>query len=170
MQSYKAFSLLILCFISACASVPKQAFDDNDADGIANELDACPKTPAGVPTNAVGCSAFNGRLEGVAFGPGDHRLTSDSRASLEALVAMLKTHKEVNIRLGGHTDNRGLAKDNLELSKRRVMSVVKYLVANGINGERLQPYGFGESQPVVSNKTPEGRAENRRIEISVVNP
>ncbi len=111
---------------------------------------------------------FNGPIENLAFKPGDHRLDGESRMALDKLIAELMRNPGVSISLGGHTDNRGNAADNLELSKNRVMSVVRYLVSNGVEGSRLKPYGFGESAPVVSNATPEGRIRNRRIEVDII--
>ena len=111
---------------------------------------------------------FNGPIQNLVFQPGDHRLNSESRMALDKLIAELVRNPGVSISLGGHTDNRGSATANLELSKNRVMSVVRYLVSNGIEGSRLKPYGFGESSPVVSNATPEGRIRNRRIEVDII--
>jgi len=75
---------------------------------------------------------------------------------------------EIAISVAGHTDNRGPAAANLELSKQRVLSVVKYMVANGITTDRIMPVGFGESRPIAANATAEGREQNRRIEIQVL--
>lgn len=156
-------------FISACNSLPSQQSRlDGDNDKVADIDDACPDSQALEPVDADGCSLFRGSIKAVDFGPGDHRLNSDSRTSLAELVALLNTHPEVVLRLEGHTDNRGAARENLALSKRRVMSVVRYLVANGIDGNRLKPFGFGENRPIMTNASKEGRAENRRIDMSVV--
>ncbi len=161
---------IVLLLVSACGATPQRAAAqlDKDGDNVVDALDQCPLTLEGSPVDEVGCSLFKGNIEAVEFSPGDHRLNASSRASLAELVALLNQHPEVVLQLGGHTDNRGAARDNLALSKRRVMSVVKYLVANGVEGERLKPFGFGESRPVVTNATAEGRAQNRRIEMSVV--
>ena len=102
------------------------------------------------------------------FQAGDHRLDANSRIALDSLIAELARRPTVSISLGGHTDNRGSAEANLQLSKKRVMSVVRYLVSHGVAGTRLKPYGYGESKPVVSNATPEGRARNRRIEVDII--
>lgn len=155
-------------FLGACNSLPLQTtIVDQDNDKIADANDACPRTKLGSPVDENGCSLFLGPIEAVEFGPGDHQLNANSRESLETLVALLNSHPEVVLRLEGHTDNRGVAIENLALSKRRVMSVVRYLVASGVEGNRLKPVGFGESRPVMSNATADGRAENRRIEMSV---
>jgi len=156
-------------FVSACNSLPaRQSTLDGDNDNVADIVDACPDTQALDLVDAEGCSLFRGSIKAVDFKPGDHRLNSDSRTSLAELVTLLNTHPEVVLKLEGHTDNRGAARENLALSKRRVMSVVRYLVANGIDGNRLKPYGFGENRPIMTNASIEGRAENRRIDMSVV--
>ena len=163
------FLAAIVLTLSACgSSVERESISDKDNDSVADANDQCPLTAPASPVDNAGCSLFKGNIEAVEFAPGDHRLNENSRTSLAGLVELLNQHPQVVIQLGGHTDNRGSARENLALSKRRVMSVVKYLVANGVEGERLKPYGFGESRPVMSNATVAGRAQNRRIEMSVV--
>lgn len=155
--------------VSACSGLPlRMSGFDADKDKVADKVDACPGTLADVPVDADGCSLFSGSIEAVDFEPGDHRLNSSSRTSLASLVELLNTHPEIVLKLEGHTDNRGAARENLALSKRRVMSVVRYMVANGIDGNRLKPYGYGENRPIVENATEQGRARNRRIDMSVV--
>jgi len=158
-----------MALLSACSAVPTQpVITDGDSDQVADALDACPGTKPNTPVGSNGCSVFIGVLDKLDFAPNDHRLNSTSRSALTELVSLLNKHADVSVRLGGHTDNRGSAKDNLALSKRRVMAVVKFLVANGIEGHRLKPFGFGESRPLESNATESGRAKNRRIEVVVV--
>jgi len=161
--------LVVVGFISACGNLPQRPeVTDSDNDTVADAEDICPQTKSGVPVDLDGCSLFSGSIDEVDFAPGDHQLNSKSRESLAELVSLLNTHPEVVLQLEGHTDNRGAARENLALSKRRVMSVVRYMVANGIDGKRLKPFGFGENRPVVTNVTAAGRAENRRIDMSVV--
>lgn len=155
--------------ISACSNAPlRPAATDQDNDTVADLVDTCPRTKLGSPVDAQGCSLFSGSIDAVDFGPGDHRLSSDSRGSLAELVALLNSHPEVVLKLEGHTDNRGAARENLALSKLRVMSVVRFMVANGIDGNRLKPFGFGENRPIMTNTSAQGRARNRRIDMSVV--
>ncbi len=162
--------LALVCLLSVgCASVTQSAVKlDSDVDSIADENDVCPGTPAGDLIDDSGCSLFSGTIEGVEFLPGDYRLLGSSRTVLEELVSQLKSYPDVKLNLAGHTDNRGSAKQNLELSKQRVLAVVKFLVANGVQAERLRPFGFGESRPYYSNATEEGRMKNRRIEMSLL--
>jgi len=158
----------VLLVVACGASTHRPIVQDADNDAVADNVDKCPLTEPGNPVDEDGCTLFRGQLDAVDFGPGDHRLSGSSRASLAGLVELLNSHPEVVLQLGGHTDNVGPARENLALSKRRVMSVVKYLVSNGIAGDRLKPFGFGESRPVMSNTTAAGRAQNRRIEMSVI--
>lgn len=171
--------LLICTFVSACGATPFRLLEqrvqqgpqqllDRDDDKVADSKDKCPQTKTGIPVDQDGCALFRGQLDAVDFGPGDHQLSVSSRASLAGLIELLNAHPDVVLQLSGHTDNVGVASENLDLSKRRVMSVVKYLVTNGIDGERLKPFGFGESRPIMSNATDAGRAQNRRIEMSVI--
>lgn len=155
--------------LGACGSTPNRpVVSDKDGDSIVDADDQCPRTALNSPVDERGCSLFKGNIEAVEFAPGDHRLNAESRESLAKLVERLNQYPEVVLQLAGHTDNRGAARDNLALSKRRVMSVVRFLVANGIDADRLKPFGFGEARPVMSNATAAGRAQNRRIEMSVV--
>jgi len=160
--------IAVVVLVSACNSLPsRQTVLDRDNDQVADAVDDCLQTALGSLVDEKGCSLFSGSIEDVAFEPGKHQLSSASRNSLAQLVALLNTHPEVVLQLEGHTDNRGAAKENLALSKRRVMSVIRYLVSNGVDGNRLKPFGFGENRPIKSNATEQGRSENRRIEMSV---
>jgi len=141
--------------------------EDADRDRVPDVGDDCPDSPPGEIVDEVGCALFVRVLDGVVFPPGDHRLGADARIALGALVTDLETHPDVIVRLEGHTDNRGTAAANLELSKLRVMSVARFLVAAGVAPERLRPYGLGESRPRAGNSTETGRERNRRIEIGL---
>lgn len=116
------------------------------------------------------CDPLNGVVQGLTFGADEHALNEAARRSLDRIVIALNDELDVVIAIDGHTDNRGSARDNLELSKKRVMSVARYLVVNGISATRLRPQGFGESRPLVSNADEEGRRTNRRIEVRRLEP
>lgn len=153
--------------LAGCAQLEPVSIVDSDADQVPDDVDQCLDTPAGHPVTRQGCGLFDRVLE-VDFIPGNTALNSAARETLDTLIMQLREHPGVVLAIDSHTDNRGSASDNLELSKKRVMSVVRYLVVKGIAAQRLRPYGYGESRPVFSNATPEGRERNRRIEISVV--
>jgi OOP family OmpA-OmpF porin len=87
---------------------------------------------------------------------------------LQAAVEALNESPGVRVEVGGHTDSTGPEAYNLGLSERRAGSVADYLSANGIDASRLTVVGFGEANPVADNGTRDGRAQNRRTELNVV--
>lgn len=107
-------------------------------------------------------------LKGVNFALGKHSLTTNAKKILDEAVKILSEHSDVKVEIHGHTDSSGGADRNLELSTQRAMSVKNYLISKGISADRLTSKGFGEAQPMVSNKTKKGRAQNRRIEFKIV--
>jgi len=141
---------------------------DTDGDGVSDPFDMCPASPAGMVANAEGCDSFSGTLEGVKFKPSSAQLTHEAERALDALAARLLDNPTVRVALKAHTDNSGSAVSNLELSKKRVISVVRYLMSRGVKGNRMRPEAFGESSPVVSNATIEGRQINRRMDIESI--
>lgn len=86
---------------------------------------------------------------------------------LSSVATVLKEFDKTVVVVSGHTDNTGSDQLNMDLSQRRASSVSGYLTAQGISSERFITQGFGETQPVASNDTPEGRAQNRRVEITL---
>lgn len=107
-------------------------------------------------------------LRNLFFETGQYTIQPESKAELNKVVAFLQENPTVKIQLEGHTDNVGNAADNQKLSEARAYAVINYLVENGIKGSRLTAKGFGASRPVAENTTDEGRAQNRRTELRVV--
>lgn len=91
----------------------------------------------------------------------------DLRSDLNAVAASLLKYPNSRIEVIGHTDNTGSAAYNQDLSQRRAVAVASVLRDSGVPGGRIAAYGRGEDQPVASNLTPEGRAQNRRVEIII---
>jgi len=91
----------------------------------------------------------------------------EAAAILDRLVAFMNENTNQKAALSGHTDNVGAEAYNQKLSERRVNSVKDYVVKKGVDGGRVSGQGFGESKPIADNKTKEGRAKNRRVEIKV---
>ena len=114
-------------------------------------------------------------VDQVLFPEGGFSLNSQSKAVLSKLVPTLSGLQQTKIIVDGYTDNvpigPGLKREgissNLELSSRRADVVVEYLVNHGVNQNLISAQGFGESNPVASNDTPEDRAQNRRIEVTL---
>ena len=152
----------------ALESVTNRLTNDSDADGVDDSMDVCEQTAAGALVYASGCEIVMGVVEGLNFAPNESKLSVDSRIVLSKVVEGIQRYPTVIIDVEGHTDNRGPAAANLELSKQRVLSVVRYMVTNGIDTKQVRPFGYGESQPRAANATPEGREQNRRIEIEVL--
>lgn len=107
-------------------------------------------------------------LQDCNFETGKATLEPESFAVIDELVAYLTRKVDERIEIGGHTDNVGSAAANLALSRDRATSVMNYLVSKGIDPARLEAKGYGMSVPVESNKTEEGRAQNRRTEVKVL--
>jgi type IX secretion system PorP/SprF family membrane protein len=95
-------------------------------------------------------------------------IVEESYASLEALTNILLVHKDVKIQLEGHTDGDGTEAYNMKLSKNRVEAVKKFLVANGVDADRIKTEHYGESKPIASNDTENGKARNRRVEMKII--
>jgi outer membrane protein OmpA-like peptidoglycan-associated protein len=158
---------------------------DNDADGVPDVSDACPDTPAGVKVDLHGCPEVAAQaiapveppaapvaeikaslvLKGVHFPNGRHELAPDSRTVLDDVARSLLAYPEVMVEIQGHTDSGGSAAYNESLSLRRAEAVRDYLVTQGVPLRRIRAVGYGERFPIASNSTPEGQAENRRVEV-----
>jgi outer membrane protein OmpA-like peptidoglycan-associated protein len=108
------------------------------------------------------------RLDNLIFQQGKARIEPTSYQELDILVDMLKTNGKMVIQLEGHTDYLGPAKQNLELSEKRVVAVKDYLVAKGINKTRIRTKAFGGTMPLSREDTPEAHAGNRRVEVRVL--
>jgi OOP family OmpA-OmpF porin len=142
---------------------------DSDGDGITDDQDRCPGSAAGKPVDTEGCTILKVlTLQGVNFEVNSDRLKPDSAAALDEAAATLNTEfPEARIEVAGHTDSSGDAAYNLDLSQRRATTVLNYLVAAGVDAQRLTAVGYGETEPVADNTLPEGRAGNRRVELRV---
>ena len=151
---------------------------DIDADGIENEKDACPReagkpnadpTKNGCPMAFVQAGVIK-ILEQVKFKTASAEIQpgKDSEEVLGAVLGVLKTHTEITkVSIEGHTDNQGPAAYNKKLSADRAASVVKWLVAHGIDKDRLSSVGFGPDKPIEVNTTEAGRKANRRVEFHI---
>lgn len=90
----------------------------------------------------------------------------ESYPMLDSLAGWLIDHPEQQARVAGHTDNVGKASYNLELSGKRADAIRQYLIEKGVLADRLQSKGYGDAEPIADNKTPGGRALNRRVEVA----
>jgi outer membrane protein OmpA-like peptidoglycan-associated protein len=95
-------------------------------------------------------------------------LTAESIAKLKGVVSTLTDRPEINVRIDGHSDSFGTSKNNIKASRNRAQGAATFLIKNGIAASRLQVNAYGEDKPVASNKTKDGMALNRRIEIRII--
>lgn len=107
-------------------------------------------------------------LRNIFFDTDKYELLPDSKSELEKLISFLLKNTGLHIEIGGHTDNEGSDTHNMTLSLNRAKAVYDYLIANGISADKLSYKGYGETMPINSNDTPEGRANNRRTEFKVI--
>jgi outer membrane protein OmpA-like peptidoglycan-associated protein len=146
---------------------------DSDGDGVTDDKDLCPATVAGTTVDAKGCtSLFQGQpliLRGVNFETGKAVLLPESQGILDQVAQSLVDNPEVNVEVGGHTDNTGGKETNVTLSQARADAVRDYLIGNGVDGGRITAKGYGPEEPVADNATAAGRAANRRVEVSRTN-
>ena len=161
----------------ACVDVagPKEnngcPWPDTDGDGIADKDDKCPTVKGTAANN--GCpevtaeviKELNNFSKAILFNSGKATIRPESNLKLEEIVKVMNNFSTANFVLEGYTDSTGSVVKNLQLSKDRAAAVKEYLVANGINADRLSSEGYGIEKPIASNKTEAGRAQNRRVEI-----
>jgi len=104
----------------------------------------------------------------VMYGFDSAEIKSEAFPMLDEAVLILKKNPELKVEIDGHTDNMGSAAYNMNLSERRAKAVMQYFVDKGVEAERLTTKGFGFTQPAASNDTEQGRAKNRRVELTPV--
>ena len=139
------------------------------ATALSIASDECPGTPAGTPVDRRGCEIKGDYvLEGVNFESNSDRLVVGAGSILDLVTETLLKYPEITFRIEGHTDSDGAAAYNESLSTRRAQTVFDYLASNGVAENRMSVHGFGESQPIADNTTPAGKAQNRRVVLSVI--
>jgi OmpA-OmpF porin, OOP family len=152
-----------------------QGCPDRDKDGIMDKEDKCPDVP-GIIENK-GCpeikaetkQIFEKALQGIQFETGKDVIRKKSFLILDDVVKVMNENPEYLLSIYGHTDNTGNDDLNMKLSDKRANAVKKYLVDKGVPENRIaEVKGFGETMPVDTNDTAEGRTKNRRVEFKVV--
>lgn len=176
--------------IDQCPGTPKGCLvntngcpTDADQDGVCDGLDECPETPATAKVDRAGCPIIVSdketqlletgmiRLQDINFATGKAEIQPGSRAILDEVGNILARWPDLRIEIGGHTDSRGTAAKNLQLSKARAQAVLKYITEKflELDPDQFTAVGYGASRPIADNKTELGRAKNRRVEFKVLN-
>ncbi len=142
---------------------------DTDGDGVPDSHDRCPDTLRGVRVDGFGCAikAQTVELRDVTFEFNSSALTLNGRSVLEPAVKFLINQPQLKAEIAGHTDSVGSDAYNLKLSRQRAEAVRSHLISRGVAAGQLTAVGYGEARPVASNDTDEGRARNRRVELSI---
>jgi OOP family OmpA-OmpF porin len=153
---------------------------DSDKDGVPDYLDQCANTPAGTKVDAKGCpipvatksaevtAAGTWIYKDIQFENNRSDLKENSFAVLNEITEALKNQPNLKVEIQGHTDITGTHDYNVSLSQKRAQTVKAYLESKGINPARMTTVGFGPDQPIETNKTNQGRARNRRVELKPI--
>ena len=157
--------------VEAVAETVAEVCADSDNDGVCDNVDKCPDTAANVTVDADGCPAAAEvvRVElDVKFDFDKAQVKEESYGDIKSLADFMTQYPQTNTTVEGHTDSVGTDAYNQGLSERRANAVREVLVNQyGVEGERVNSVGYGESRPVADNATDEGRAVNRRVEAEV---
>lgn len=146
---------------------------DTDGDGVVDLDDECPNEMGAAGNN--GCPGISAEVqeelmrvfENLQFGNNSSDIATESLDDLEVLYQIMARDENLMLSIEGHTDSRGAAEYNLQLSQSRADAVKTYLVEKGIDASRITATGYGETQPVDTNETAEGRNNNRRVELNL---
>ncbi|MGE5436983.1 MAG: OmpA family protein [Syntrophothermus sp.] len=150
---------------------------DSDGDGVPDYKDECPNTPKNVQVDAKGCHTDTVKVEvtkefllagDTNFEYNKATLLPAAYDQLNKLADYLKRNPNTRWRIEGHTDSDGSNDYNMELSRKRAQAVADYLTGKGIQSNRLEVIPLGETQPKADNKTQEGKAMNRRVEVKLI--
>lgn len=151
-------------------------WEDTDGDGLTDNLDDCPKIPGDIDNN--GCpqltheiqEALNAEAEIIFFNSNKTEITPETNDALMKVIDILNEYPYAQLSIEGHADSIGNSKLNQKVSELRANAVRNFLIQKGIEPSRLTAVGYGENKPIATNLTRKGRAENRRVEIKLIQP
>lgn len=147
---------------------------DPDGDGVVGETDLCPDSPYGEPVDATGCRPRLPVAQEytllLTFETASATIVGEPRGALAEVAALITQYPETTVVIEGHTDDVGPASYNMKMSLARAEAVAKVLISDlGIDAARVSAKAFGETKPIATNATKEGRERNRRV-VAVVLP
>jgi len=191
-DSVFTLALIIVCsalIFSGCVTGSKTRLQDNEPATVAEETTAAPKVDTsespgsymdnqeaalkenlghtGVQITRNGENILLNMPGSLTFTSGSHSINPEFHTVLNHVAFVLTEFEKTQINIAGHTDSIGKAGYNQVLSEKRAKSVATFLAQQGVHPERVLVKGFGESQPIASNKSKGGRAQNRRVEIEI---
>jgi outer membrane protein OmpA-like peptidoglycan-associated protein len=164
MIGHAAGSTAVGVLLGAAIGGAAGAYIGNYMDKQAAEIE---RDIAGARVERVGEGIKITFSSGIMFDIDRAVLNDQYKGELGELATILNKYEDTNILLEGHTDSTGTEEHNLDLSKKRSQSVANYLATQNVNPTRFTIMGYGESQPIASNETSEGRAQNRRVEVAI---
>lgn len=146
---------------------------DSDGDGLNDKEDKCPTETGTLANN--GCPEIKNDIQekvnyaarNIFFDVNSDKILAKSFDALKELAVILKENPTIKLSIEGHSDNVGKAAYNLNLSQKRANAVRKYLATQGVDNDRLTAVGYGQEKPIADNKTAEGQAKNRRVELKL---
>jgi OOP family OmpA-OmpF porin len=141
---------------------PVAAPKDSDGDGVIDNLDQCPNTMKGAKVDSVGCMTLVNL--NINFDHDSSVIKDSYNTRLAEFATVMKSNPKLKATIGAHTDSDGTDAYNQKLSERRAVSTVNALKTLGVEADRIKAVGYGESKPVATNTTAEGKAQNRRVE------
>ncbi|MEM9069249.1 MAG: outer membrane protein transport protein [Myxococcota bacterium] len=147
---------------------PPVAPSDSDDDGVVDSVDRCAGTPS-MEVDSAGCPTFVGdamTFSSVEFDEGS--VAEGPQPDLDRMAHLLEHNPDLRVEIGVHTDSRGSSRFNRRLSQQRARAIQGWLMARGIPEARLEARGYGEESPIAPNSTAEGREQNRRVELRIV--
>nr|WP_315048000.1 OmpA family protein [uncultured Campylobacter sp.] len=137
---------------------------DADNDGVCDNIDRCPGTPAGVVVDEYGCEKVIRLNLGVNFATDSSKISPEFMNQIKNVSDVLVAHPDYKVILEGHTDSTGSNAYNQKLSERRAAAVGGALKSFGVDASRITTVGYGETKPIATNATKAGRAQNRRVD------
>lgn len=162
--------------VEAPPAPPAAPATDSDGDGISDPNDRCPTVPEtrngfddedGCPDELpVGLKQVSGVIQGLVFRPFSAEILPSSHQVLNEAAKVLLDYATLRLEIGGHTDPAGDPQANRLLSQQRADAVRQYLISRGVQAWRLMAVGYGSERPRFNNATPQGRAQNRRVEFT----